>query len=453
MEDDAPEEKPEEIKPAYDVDLTNPIIKSGLKVRYTGRKVVIGAGECTIDGNTIALPQPTKVLVPPSGFLSVSNEPVKFIDDSSKPTDNVVLSHCRAAQIDQTILRGDLVKDSVTLKTSAGADAAKLVPTIDFVVDANLGVVTRTARGAIKPGAKVFASYQCWRRRVDTIALDLAPKPHFILIQGIPARSAPEPPVIAPNLIPMANVISDWGDGDILLGNVMPIENPIGPFDPKLAEHNRRAMAPVIKKLEAGEPVKLVYWGDSVCLGYDARTKDDAFSNAFVAELHKRFPNANITVNNLGVASSNSSLRLPKVATEVFGLKPDLLIVEYVNDFALPSHVITHDYEELLDEAKKNNTRVILCTPHCPSPRMARAATWDAIADKPYLSILHELVGKNEDVALADVFNRWQHLPREGLRAELLLVNGLNHPNNKGHSIYVEELMRCFVPADQVASH
>jgi lysophospholipase L1-like esterase len=432
----------------HKVQLTNPSIKSGLATRYIGRIIEIAPGQLTVDGNTIDLPA-SKFDIPSPSYLAVNNETLRFIDESAKPIDTVVLSKCRATQLDMTILREILVPDSVALTTSAGV---KLFPSIDFTVDNTFGAVTRNAKGAIKPGDKVTASYHCWRRRIDTIVVDPAAK-KLSLIEGVPARSAPEPPVIPANLVALANVISDWGDKAILDGNVMAIESLSCPDDPAVAEHNHLAMAPVIKKLQSGQPVSIVFWGDSITLGYDARSAETAYPSVFAAELQKKYPGANITVHNAGVGGSSSYSRLMKVVPEVFDFKPDLIVIEFVNDFALPARVIGSDYEFVLDTAKEKNARVILVTPPQAAPKMARAATWESVADRPYIAILHELARKNEGVALADVFERWRHLPREGLRAQGLFVNALNHPNNKGHAIIAEELIRCFGPPDQVASH
>jgi lysophospholipase L1-like esterase len=442
-------EKPKEVP--HDIVLTSPVIKEGLKLRVFGRKIVIGAGQMEIDGKPIVIAQPTKVEVPPAGVLDMEDEIVRF-QDAGKPADTVVLPHCRATLLDNTILRNILVPTSLKVKSQPGHDGAALKADTDYTVDLKFGALTRTATGDIKPGDKVFADYQTWRRRLDTIAFDPSDN-NFVLVQGIPARSGPEPPVVAPPLVPLANVYSDWGDGDIASSDVMPIAEKFEP-DAQQDEHNLKAMAPLIKKLSDGDAVHVVFWGDSVTTGMDARSKSDGFATAFTRSLRKTFPKANLITSNLGIGGSTSSSRLPMLLIEVFGLKPDLIVVEFVNDFALPAHEIQKDYEILLDAAKKTNTRVVLCTPHTAAPRMARAVDWDAIKDKPYLAVLHELGRNNPEVALADVFGRWDHLSKEGIRPEMLLVNGLNHPNNYGHSLYVEELMRCFVAApDKVAQH
>lgn len=432
-----------ETQPKNELLLTNPVVKNGLEMRVTERKIVIGAGQCLVNGKTIDLPEPCKVQVPPAGFLNVTDDPVKF-EFKGKLTTAAILPHCRAAVQDTTILRGILVPDSVKLKSAPGADGAPYHVDSDYAVDPKFGTITRPSGSRIKTDQKLFADYQCWRRRIDTIALDPA-EARFVLIQGIPARSAPEPPVVPPALVPLANVYTNWGDGDIPVQDVMPIAG-VPKQDPAVAEHNWKATASLVKKMNTGEPVKVAFWGDSVTVGFDARTRDDSYVNSFVRRLKKQYPKANLLVSNLGISGSNSSQRLPGLETEVFGLKPDLIVVEYVNDLPLASHVLTKDYEYLLDEAKKINACVILCTPHWPVPRMARTIDWTSIAEKPYFEILRELAAHNDFVAIADVSWRWQNLDKEGLRPDLLLVDQLVHPNNKGHSIYADELMRCFAP-------
>lgn len=433
-----------------DVKLTNPIVKNGLVMRIRGRKIVIGSGQVEVAGKVIDLPQPTKVVVPPAGPLSVNDDIVRF-SDGGKPTDTVLLPKCRAALNDSAILRGILVPGSVKVKGSPGPESPRFINTKDFVIQEDLGAIKALPGGSIKPGDKVFTDYQCWRRRIDTIAFDPT-ESHFVLVQGVPARSAPEPPEVNAQLIPLANVYSNWGDQAIPKDDVMPISEREYKPSTLMNEHNRKAMAPIIKKLEEGQPVHIVFWGDSVTQGFDARSKKDAFVARFIKGLKTAYPKSNLTVSNLGISGSDSARRLPSMKTEVFTLKPDLIVVEFVNDYGLPSHVLQKNYEALLDEAKDKNVSIILCAPHTPSPRIARAASWEGVADRPFIPILRELANNNDFVALADVFSRWQHLPQEGLRSEILFVNGLNNPNNLGHTIYAEELLRCFGPNKQLAS-
>ena len=51
-------------------------------------------------------------------------------------------------------------------------------------------------------------------------------------------------------------------------------------------------------------------------------------------------------------------------------------------------------------------------------------------------------------VALADVSRRWEHLEVEGIPYIALLHNGINHPDDRGHELFVKELLTFFPAAD-----
>ena len=49
-----------------------------------------------------------------------------------------------------------------------------------------------------------------------------------------------------------------------------------------------------------------------------------------------------------------------------------------------------------------------------------------------------------DDIALADASARWEHLWKEGLPYLALLNNTINHPDDRGHRLFAEELWKCF---------
>ncbi len=53
------------------VELTNPAVLSGLKLRVTGRKIVIGEGQIQAGEKLTTISQPTKVVVPPPVFSAL----------------------------------------------------------------------------------------------------------------------------------------------------------------------------------------------------------------------------------------------------------------------------------------------------------------------------------------------------------------------------------------------
>jgi hypothetical protein len=62
---------------------------------------------------------------------------------------------------------------------------------------------------------------------------------------------------------------------------------------------------------------------------------------------------------------------------------------------------------------------------------------------RPYVLALRDFAGKRQ-VALADAAARWEHLSKEGLPYLTLLHNTINHPDDRGHRLFAEELWKCF---------
>lgn len=429
---------------SVEIKLTNPKVKSGLELHVSGRKIIIAPGEIEIDKKVIQVQHPTMVQVPIPGKLLVSEQPLTFKapDDKDKPT-TLILPNCRAAQGDATILRKVLVPGSLKLKGTKGERASEFKEGTDYTLDIITGTITLPAASTIKPDETVFADYACWRRRLDTIAINQAGE--LLLVQGIPARSAPEPANLEEGMVPLANIYSDWGEAALKPIDILPIATTFPTTQTReLWQRNRTALAPIINKLRAGKPVKIAFWGDGVCMGMDARSRQSAFAVAVLARLKKLFPQAQLTAANCTAPTGTSSVRIAAVDTEVLQLKPDLIIIAFISDLSVPAGALEDNYGLLRSKVEKTGTRLLVCTPHFPAPRFARASTWQTIADKAYYTVLRDMSVNTDYVAVAEVGNRWENLRKEGLRPDIMLVNELMYPNNKGHAIYTEEIIKAF---------
>ena len=53
-------------------------------------------------------------------------------------------------------------------------------------------------------------------------------------------------------------------------------------------------------------------------------------------------------------------------------------------------------------------------------------------------------IAKNENIGLCDVTKAWGDIALTGIPPESLLYNGINHPDNQGHRIFVDGLMKFF---------
>ena len=62
---------------------------------------------------------------------------------------------------------------------------------------------------------------------------------------------------------------------------------------------------------------------------------------------------------------------------------------------------------------------------------------------RDYTRFLREFAAERK-LAVADAAARWEHLKYEGIPYAVLLTNGINHPEDTGHRMFAEELIKCF---------
>jgi lysophospholipase L1-like esterase len=220
----------------------------------------------------------------------------------------------------------------------------------------------------------------------------------------------------------------------------------VGAFaEPTAEEMAKRAelVPKTLAKLRAGEPVNVVTWGDSVTVGGDASTVEKRFANLFITRLQERFPAAKITHENAGIGATATPGRLPALKKEVLDFHPDLVTIEFVNDMGLPDEVIPANYKSAFEQIRAIGAEVILITPHFTMAEMMGKAHPRGGETRHTVEVLRE-VAKEYHVGLADASLRWAHLDEEGLPYVALLDNGINHPDDRGHEMFVKELMTFF---------
>ncbi|MBO7393945.1 MAG: SGNH/GDSL hydrolase family protein, partial [Abditibacteriota bacterium] len=107
---------------------------------------------------------------------------------------------------------------------------------------------------------------------------------------------------------------------------------------------------------------------------------------------------------------------------------------------------------EMLDEAytdikarmNRLGAEYILITPHFTTPYwMGFDDMRAAKENRSYVFYALDWAEKN-GYGIADASSRWAHLGKEGIHYITFLGNTLNHPNDYGHKMFAEELMKCF---------
>jgi lysophospholipase L1-like esterase len=419
------------------VSLTAPSIKEGLAVRISGRKIIISPGSIWINDKLVTVEQEVVVPVPACPPVSVRNEVVQLKGDLLSG-----LVQWRNSLKGSSELVGDkLVAASVKVK-SRPDDSSAYQPKVDFIFEGSMGMIGRTAGGAIKDGQKVFVDYVTTTRRLDTLIIDPAGK--IKLVRETPEQLVSASPEAQPGELALANILAEPGNDALRPADFLPIKSKELALLPlALRKRNEQALARTVQKMRDGQLVTIVFWGDSITSGADSSSPEHSFANQVVAGLRKKYPKARLRVGNAGIGGSSTTTRLPNYTRDVLSAKPDLIFIEFINDVHLKKEEIEANYKVILARAREAGADVLQVNPSLPTPSLLHVADWKAVS-KNFLYDLIRNVSASNGTALADVAARWEHLDKEGLTPELLLSDKIVHPNDAGHLTYAQEILKCF---------
>ncbi|GBG09434.1 hypothetical protein PAT3040_04080 [Paenibacillus agaridevorans] len=201
-------------------------------------------------------------------------------------------------------------------------------------------------------------------------------------------------------------------------------------------------------KIAAGENIRYVVFGDSISAGGDASRDEYAFYQLFAGELRKRFEGMEFEMVNRAIGGETSVDGLKRFEDDVIALRPDIVSIGYgMNDQCTMSEQIRNgvppgEFERNIRQMvtriqEATGADIILVTPCESNPQWKHSSGDLAI----YADILKR-IGKECNIAVADVHRLWNEELRAGKTHESLLLNNINHPNDYGHRIYYE----AFVP-------
>ena len=95
---------------------------------------------------------------------------------------------------------------------------------------------------------------------------------------------------------------------------------------PKGGAKSMGSLPHVAGKLAAGEPVVIVAFGSSSTAGYGATSPEFNYPNRLAAQLHRKYPSADITVVNRGQGGEDAPEMMKRLQVAVLDMKPDLVI-------------------------------------------------------------------------------------------------------------------------------
>ncbi len=420
-----------------------------IDIQARGSSIIVAAGQVELGGRTVTIARATALVIASAPVLSVSDEALKLSPD--KPAGWSKGTRLRACNARDVNASGSFVPGSLTIRKSKGGEW--LQEGSDYLVDSEWAHVGLGPKSRVTANDTVFASYRYSLLRLDTV--QVAADGIVTLKQGEPHISAPVPPEADHGQTAIAHVLVNYRATEVRPEDLYLIT--------ETSAQARTASSPgriprTLAKLKAGQPVTIVCLGDSVTAGGNASTPEARYVDVFAAGLRSRFPKSKIAVKNISAGGSNSRQWLhpdqfpyrglrgaanPARFDHVLEEKPDLVTIEFVNDASFTPAQVEEGYGDILKRLEPLGAEVILITPHFTMWRMMGFKGMRESEKRPYVLALRDFAQRHK-LGLADASARWEHLAKEGLPYLTLLHNTINHPNDRGHRLFAEELWKCF---------
>ncbi len=157
--------------------------------------------------------------------------------------------------------------------------------------------------------------------------------------------------------------------------------------------------------------------------------------------LKEKYPYAVINSINTSIGGENSLSGSKRFKSEVLTHNPDVLFIDYsLNDRGIGLEAAKKYWSKMIKKAMRENIKVILLTPS-PDTRV------DIFEPN---NILEQHANQVIDLAdeyqlgLIDSFKLFREKVNEGHSLSMYMSESVVHPNERGHQLIVEEILKYF---------
>lgn len=224
-------------------------------------------------------------------------------------------------------------------------------------------------------------------------------------------------------------------------------EDPVPPLTDCVSEENMAladmwnscddtALAAVMKKAAAEEPVTIACIGGSITQGTISSGADDAglsfkkcYADIFFEWWSDTFPETEFTFINAGIGASDSYLGVHRVQKDVLTYKPDLVLVEFS----------VNDGSSLIDKRNYDNlVRKILLSENSPAVMLLFMGQTNGSSAQD----VHALIGFNYNLPMVSYLNVINAMMADNIYTDKQLSGDTVHPSALGHAIAGEILWK-----------
>ncbi|HTL28448.1 MAG TPA: SGNH/GDSL hydrolase family protein [Tepidisphaeraceae bacterium] len=196
------------------------------------------------------------------------------------------------------------------------------------------------------------------------------------------------------------------------------------------------------EKLRSGKPLKIIAYGDSITAGGEASSVELQFPSRWAQALQKRYPKSQITLENGATGGDSTENGLARLQEKVLSRHPDLVLIAFgMNDHNLisvggvPIPKFKQNLKSIATQIReKTGAEVILLSTFPPNPDWHYGSHQMEKYAEATKQAAQEL-----NAPYADVYDLWMKVQARK-DPPSLLGNNINHPNDFGHWLYLQAL-------------
>jgi lysophospholipase L1-like esterase len=197
------------------------------------------------------------------------------------------------------------------------------------------------------------------------------------------------------------------------------------------------------KKWPQNRTVNVVFHGHSVPTGYFATPvvrSLDAYPHLLLHHIKKDYPRAVVNVITTSIGGEQAEQGAKRFRREVLNHRPDVVFIDYaLNDRSIGLQRAKKAWEKMIIAARRAGIPVVLMT---PSPDKKVDLTDPESILEQHSRQIRQLAA-DHGLGLVDSYAAFQRAVRAGATVDELMATG-NHPNERGHLLIMDELMKYF---------